>query len=77
MLKMRKNCERCGIPTPAKDLVFICSFECNFCQDCNEKLQSICPNCDGELVKRPTRVRSVPDVTLSLIKQRKFSKLLP
>jgi len=77
MLKMRKDCEKCGCATPAKDVAYICSFECNFCQGCKDELQGVCPNCKGELVKRPTRVRSVPDVTLSLIKQRKFKKLLP
>ncbi len=58
MLKLKPNCECCD-----KDLVpdapdaRICSFECTFCADCvAERLPGcVCPNCGGELVKRPIR----------------------
>jgi hypothetical protein len=34
----------------------MCTFECTFCADCTEtKLHGICPNCSGELVRRPVR----------------------
>jgi hypothetical protein len=34
----------------------ICSFECTFCSACaHEVLQGKCPNCGGELVRRPIR----------------------
>jgi len=34
----------------------ICSFECTFCADCAQtRLNGRCPNCGGELVKRPRR----------------------
>jgi hypothetical protein len=34
----------------------ICSFECTFCADCSDtQLQGTCPNCGGELVRRPVR----------------------
>jgi hypothetical protein len=34
----------------------ICSFECTFCSACaREVLQGECPNCGGELVRRPIR----------------------
>jgi hypothetical protein len=34
----------------------ICSFECTFCRPCAEtRLQGYCPNCGGELVRRPIR----------------------
>jgi hypothetical protein len=34
----------------------ICSFECTFCRACAEgRLGGRCPNCGGELVRRPLR----------------------
>ena len=34
----------------------ICSFECTFCRDCTDgALQGRCPNCGGELIRRPVR----------------------
>ena len=37
-------------------VLWICSFECTFCATCAaEKLAGICPNCGGELVRRPIR----------------------
>ncbi|ARO13378.1 urease-associated protein [Ketogulonicigenium robustum] len=34
----------------------ICSFECTFCADCADGvLGGLCPNCGGELVRRPIR----------------------
>jgi hypothetical protein len=34
----------------------ICTFECTFCADCvADVLGGICPNCGGELVRRPAR----------------------
>jgi hypothetical protein len=34
----------------------ICSFECTFCADCaSGRLDGTCPNCGGELVRRPVR----------------------
>lgn len=57
MLEMRPNCECCDIDLPPESpLALICSFECTFCQRCaNDVLQGLCPNCGGELVRRPTR----------------------
>jgi hypothetical protein len=34
---------------------FICTFECTFCADCTQAMKSICPNCGGELVRRPRK----------------------
>lgn len=34
----------------------ICSFECTFCMECaDDVLRGACPNCGGELVRRPIR----------------------
>ncbi|WP_207484988.1 DUF1272 domain-containing protein [Arenibaculum pallidiluteum] len=57
MLELRPNCECCDrdLPPEAEDAV-ICSFECTFCRDCRDGvLGGRCPNCGGELVKRPVR----------------------
>lgn len=57
MLELRPNCECCDRDLPPEsDAARICSFECTFCADCaNEKLGGKCPNCGGELVRRPIR----------------------
>ncbi len=60
MLAMRPDCERCGrdLPPGASD-AHICSFECTFCGDCTSAMASLCPNCGGELVRRPTRAEAL------------------
>ena len=57
MLQLRHNCECCGrdLP-PASREALICSFECTWCVDCaTTRLSGTCPNCGGELVRRPIR----------------------
>ena len=57
MLQLRPNCECCDrdLPPAATDAM-ICSFECTFCRACAEGvLRGRCPNCGGELVRRPVR----------------------
>ena len=54
-LEMRKECEKCHQPLEANGLAMICSFECTFCQKCSAEMESVCPNCGGELVRRPKR----------------------
>jgi hypothetical protein len=57
MLELRPNCECCGRDLPNDSVeARICTFECTFCSTCaDEKLGGICPNCDGELLRRPRR----------------------
>lgn len=57
MLQLRPGCECCDADLPpGSDAAFICTFECTFCRDCAEgKLGLQCPNCGGELVRRPRR----------------------
>ena len=57
MLQLRPNCECCNRDLPAAALdARICSFECTFCANCADThLQCHCPNCGGELVRRPVR----------------------
>ncbi len=57
MLDLRPSCECCdkSLP-PASTEAMICTFECTFCADCADRVFSgKCPNCDGELVRRPIR----------------------
>lgn len=57
MLELRPNCECCDrdLPPESRDAL-ICTFECTFCTDCAEtRLAGICPNCGGDLVRRPIR----------------------
>jgi uncharacterized protein len=57
MLQLRPNCECCDrdLPPDSAEAV-ICSFECTFCRSCAEQvLSGRCPNCGGELVRRPIR----------------------
>jgi hypothetical protein len=57
MLDLRPNCECCGcdLPPDSKEAL-ICTFECTFCTGCGGTvLNGICPNCGGELVRRPIR----------------------
>jgi uncharacterized protein len=57
MLMLLPNCECCDRDLPPhSDQARICTYECTFCADCAEgRFHSICPNCGGELVRRPIR----------------------
>lgn len=57
MLALRPNCECCDKDLPnGSPEALICTFECIFCASCAEtRFGGRCPNCGGDLVKRPTR----------------------
>ena len=63
MLELKPNCERCGVELAAdfaasfeSGSAYFCTFECTFCADCAEgPLAGSCPNCEGELVRRPRK----------------------
>ena len=57
MLALRPNCECCDRDLPPESAAArICTFECTFCADCAEaRFAGLCPNCGGELVRRPVR----------------------
>lgn len=59
-LNMKPDCERCS-RTLTGNHAYICSYECTFCADCSEAMQHRCPNCNGELVRRPRRPESPTD----------------
>jgi uncharacterized protein len=54
-LEMKPACERCSAPVAAAPPAFICSYECTFCPACAAAMDHVCPNCGGELVRRPRR----------------------
>jgi hypothetical protein len=56
-LELRGSCERCGVELPpSSEIALICSYECTFCTLCSAELGFSCPNCGGELVRRPRRL---------------------
>ena len=56
-LELRSECERCGVALARDGEAYICSYECTFCGLCAEEFAHVCPNCSGELVRRPRRRR--------------------
>ena len=54
---MRDKCERCGKELHADGEAFICSYECTFCGNCTKEMSGKCPNCGGELLLRPKRIK--------------------
>jgi hypothetical protein len=57
MLILKPSCECCDVDLPPETPdARICSFECTFCVACAEgRLGGQCPNCGGELLRRPRR----------------------
>jgi hypothetical protein len=72
MLKMKSSCEKCNIATSITSLAYICSYECTFCKECTDAMNAICSNCDGELLKRPTREKKFLQVATSQLKKKIF-----
>ena len=54
-LEMKAACETCAAALGHGDEAYICSFECTFCDACTEEMDNVCPNCGGELLRRPRR----------------------
>lgn len=59
-LEMRPVCEKCQAALSQDGTAYICSFECTFCHACSEGMSMVCPNCKGELVRRPKRRPRIP-----------------
>ncbi|MEE8370899.1 MAG: DUF1272 domain-containing protein [Sphingomonadales bacterium] len=56
MLEMKPKCETCEAFLEEESEAYICSYECTFCKACTEGTHAFtCPNCGGELVRRPRR----------------------
>ncbi|TXC91094.1 DUF1272 domain-containing protein [Metabacillus litoralis] len=56
-LEMKNICEK--FHDSIRDDAYICVHECTFCHDCTKKMIFICPNCKGELVKRPKHLNKI------------------
>ena len=54
-LELKSKCEKCGTPLVHSGVAYICSYECTYCASCAEQMKFVCPNCEGELVRRPRR----------------------
>ena len=54
---MRTVCEKCHAVLAPDGDAYICSYECTFCEACTSAMAAVCPNCGGELVRRPRRKR--------------------
>jgi len=54
-LEMKTACEKCGRSLATAEEAYICSYECTFCANCAQQMKVVCPNCGGELVRRPRR----------------------
>ena len=52
-LEMRGSCEKCGRALAPAAEAYICVYECTFCHVCAGEMRAKCPNCGGELVRRP------------------------
>lgn len=52
-LQLKTQCERCGQGIDLDGKAYICVYECTFCHACTLWLGFNCPNCGGELVRRP------------------------
>ncbi|MGH8125363.1 MAG: DUF1272 domain-containing protein [Rhodanobacteraceae bacterium] len=52
-LQMRSECERCRAKLTRDGGAYICVHECTFCPECAAAMRNVCPNCGGELVRRP------------------------
>ncbi|MCA1054220.1 DUF1272 domain-containing protein [Rossellomorea aquimaris] len=61
-LEMRSTCEKCEKNLVKSDIAFICIHECPFCHECTESMEFVCPNCEGEFVRRP---RETVDILLA------------
>jgi len=52
-MEPRRECGRCHLGLAAEDPAYHCASECTFCPTCFRQLKFRCPNCSGELVRRP------------------------
>ena len=56
---MKTHCGKCATALHAEGSAYICSYECTFCLACATAAHWSCPNCGGELVRRPRRAAAV------------------
>jgi len=54
-LEMKSACMKCDAGLDMAGEAYICSYECTFCAPCTKSMAHVCPNCGGELLRRPHR----------------------
>jgi len=54
-MEFRRECGRCDRPLTDDGPAYVCAYECTFCPTCYRQLRYCCPDCSGELVRRPRR----------------------
>ncbi|MCB9065235.1 MAG: DUF1272 domain-containing protein [Chitinophagales bacterium] len=54
---MKTQCEKCDMELQQDGVAYICSYECTYCEECTKQMDNVCPNCSGELVRRPKRTK--------------------
>ncbi len=54
-MTMKDACERCQAALAPDADAYVCSYECTFCPACRGTFLGVCPNCGGELLRRPRR----------------------
>ena len=59
-LEMKESCEKCGCQLDKTGEAYICIYECTFCSSCAQAMATTCPNCGGELARRPREGRVKP-----------------
>jgi len=80
MLEIRLCCENCRKPLPPdSEEALICTFECTWCTECNDKIiKNVCPNCGGGFSQRPTRpkkyLEKYPPSTTKVFKPKDLSE---
>ena len=52
-MEFRRECGRCRTSLAEESTAYWCASECTFCATCYRRLRFTCPNCSGELVRRP------------------------
>jgi len=59
-MEFRSECGRCRAILTDDGPAYLCANDCTFCATCYRELRYVCPNCSGELVRRPRRGASQP-----------------
>jgi ribosomal protein S18 acetylase RimI-like enzyme len=57
-MEFRRECGRCRRSLREDGPAYLCAKDCTFCPTCYRQLKYACPNCAGELVRRPRPSRS-------------------